>query len=62
MVRSYVITGDLRAAASEAKSKSLRTLISHVEAHHAQAAKGLRQLAARYDYQAILEVLSRDLT
>jgi CheY-like chemotaxis protein len=48
---------DLRAAASAANLKSLLTLIGQVETHDAQAAAGLRELAARYDYEAILEVL-----
>ena len=48
---------DLRAAASGANLKSLLTLIGQVETHDAQAAEGLREMAARYDYEAILEVL-----
>jgi CheY-like chemotaxis protein len=48
---------DLRAAASGANLKSLLTLISQVETHDAQAAEGLRELATRYDYEAILGVL-----
>jgi CheY-like chemotaxis protein len=48
---------DLRAAASGANLKSLLALIGQVETHDAQAAEGLRELAAHYDYEAILEVL-----
>jgi PAS domain S-box-containing protein len=48
---------DLRAAASGANLKSLLALIRQVETHDAQAAEGLRELAARYDYEAILGVL-----
>jgi PAS domain S-box-containing protein len=48
---------DLRAAASGANLKSLLTLINQVQTHDAQAAAGLRELAARYDYEAILGVL-----
>jgi hypothetical protein len=48
---------DLRAAASAANLKSLLTLISQVKTHDAPAAAGLRELAARYDYEAILGVL-----
>ena len=48
---------DLRAAACGANLKSLLTLISEVETHDAQAAEGLRELARRYDYEAILETL-----
>jgi len=50
---------DLRAAASGANLKPLLTLISEVETHDAQAADGLRALAKRYDYEAILETLPR---
>jgi PAS domain S-box-containing protein len=48
---------DLRTAASGANLKSLLALISQVETHDAQTAEGLRELAARYDYEAILAVL-----
>jgi CheY-like chemotaxis protein len=48
---------DLRAAASGANLKALLTLINQVETHDAQAAEGLRGMAARYDYEAILGVL-----
>jgi CheY-like chemotaxis protein len=48
---------DLRAAASGANLKSLLTLISQVTTHDAQAAEGMRELAARYDYEAILGAL-----
>jgi CheY-like chemotaxis protein len=50
---------DLSAAASGANLKSLLTLIGEVETHDAQAADGLRALAKRYDYEAILEALPR---
>jgi CheY-like chemotaxis protein/anti-sigma regulatory factor (Ser/Thr protein kinase) len=52
-----ILVQDLRAAASGADLKSLLTLISQVETHDAQAAEGLRELATRYDYEAILGVL-----
>jgi len=48
---------DLRAASSVANLKALLTLISQVEDHDAHAAKGLRKLATRYDYEAILKTL-----
>jgi PAS domain S-box-containing protein len=48
---------DLRAAASGANLKALLALISQVETHDRNAAEGLRELAARYDYEAILGVL-----
>jgi PAS domain S-box-containing protein len=48
---------DLRAAASGANLKSLLTLISQVKTHDAETAAGLRELATRYDYEAILGAL-----
>jgi CheY-like chemotaxis protein len=48
---------DLRVAASGANLKSLLTLISQVAPYDAQAAEGLREMAMRYDYEAILGVL-----
>jgi PAS domain S-box-containing protein len=49
----------IRDAASGANLKPLLALISQVEAHDARAADGLRELADRYDYEAILRVLPR---
>jgi signal transduction histidine kinase/CheY-like chemotaxis protein len=50
----------IREAASGANLKLLLTWISQVETHDAPAAEGLRALANRYDYEAILHVLSGD--
>jgi CheY-like chemotaxis protein len=47
----------IRDAASGANLKLLLTLISRVGTHDARAEGGLRELAARYDYEAILGVL-----
>jgi CheY-like chemotaxis protein len=48
----------IRDTASAANLKPLLALISQVETHDAQAAKGLSELANNYDYEAILRVLS----
>ena len=54
------LLGGIRAAASAANLKLLLTLTSRLESHDAQAAQGLRELANRYDYEAILRVLPGD--
>jgi PAS domain S-box-containing protein len=52
-----ILAQDLRIAASGANLKSLLTLIGQAEIHDAPAAQGLRELAMRYEYEAILRVL-----
>jgi len=49
--------GDITVTSQKGKGSIFRVEISQVETHDAQTAEGLRELAERYDYEAILGVL-----